>query len=138
MYYDQINDDQIWKWKVTVTAEMVDAVASTFSDYNPIHMDHDAAVNMGFKTRVFHGVGLVGLISSAIATELPGPGSILLKIDSSFSKPAYLDDELSLELSVIKKNKLNNSLKLTYIISNNESGRLAFGNASVLVPTKIV
>jgi acyl dehydratase len=96
MVFDQIADDASFEWSATVTASLIDSVAAAISDYNPIHMSHVNAVEAGFSTRVFHGVGSIGLISAAVADNLPGPDSILLKIDSSFLKPAYLGDDLSL------------------------------------------
>ena len=137
MYFDQITEGQTWKWEITITPKVIDDVAMVFSDYNPVHMEHDAAVNGGFETRIFHGVGLVGFISAGIANELPGPGSVLLKIHSSFVKPAYEGDDLSLELVVVKKYRSNSTVNLSYLILNARHERLAFCSASVLVPSKV-
>jgi len=134
MDFDQIADDASLEWNVSVTDVLIDDFAAAISDYNPIHMSHDNAVEAGFKTRLFHGAGLVGLISSAVANKLPGSGSILLKIDASYLKPAYLGDELVCTLSVDKLYKLNRTIRFSYLICNGDSEKLAQGNVTVMVP----
>ena len=131
--FDQIADDASLEWNVRVTDVLIDDFAAAISDYNPIHMMHDKAVEAGFKTRIFHGAGLVGLISSTVANKLPGPGSILLKIDASYLKPAYLGDELICTLSVDKIYKLKEIIRFSYLIRNRASEKLALGSVTVMV-----
>lgn len=133
MDLDQIADDASLEWNVSVTDALIDDFAAAISDYNTIHMSHDNAVEAGFKTRLFHGAGLLGLISSAVANKLPGSGSILLKIDANYLKPAYLGDELICTLSVDKIYKLKRVIRLSYAIRNGASEKLARGNATVMV-----
>ena len=54
-------------------AELVDAVG----DYNPIHSDPEYAASTPFKEPIAPGVFTAGLISAAIGTRLPGPGSLV-------------------------------------------------------------
>jgi 3-hydroxybutyryl-CoA dehydratase len=134
MNFDQIGDDEVLEWSVSVTTQLIDNFAGAIEDFNPIHISHDAAVSSGFQTRVFHGIGLVGLISSAVANKLPGAGSVLLKLDSSFLSPAYLGDNLSLRLAVEKKYKLNSTIRFSYLICNDNSKKIALGHVLVMVP----
>tara|TARA_B100000795_G_C22692482_1_gene396167 strand:- start:482 stop:898 length:417 start_codon:yes stop_codon:yes gene_type:complete len=134
MDFSQIEDDASLMWNVSVDAKLIDDLAAAISDYNPIHMSHGKAVEAGFKARLLHGAGLIGLVSSAVANKLPGPGSVILKIDASYLKPAYLGDELVCTLSVTKKYKLNNTIRFSYLILNKDSEKLALGNVTVMVP----
>ena len=138
MGFDEIADDAILEWNVAVTAELIDNFAAAISDYNPIHMSHQEAMQAGFKTRLLHGVGLVGLISTAVASKLPGAGSVLLKIDASYMKPAYLGSELVCTLSVAKKYRSNNTIRFSYLIRNHDLDKLALGSVTVMVPNSKV
>ena len=135
MGFDDIATDTVLEWNVTVTSELIDNFAAAISDFNPLHMSHEKAIQAGFETRLLHGVGLIGLISTAVATKLPGEGSILLKIDASFIKPAYLGSELVCSLKVAKKFKSNNTVRFSYLIRNDDLDKLALGSASVMVPS---
>tara|TARA_B100000768_G_scaffold157753_1_gene155996 strand:- start:1950 stop:2366 length:417 start_codon:yes stop_codon:yes gene_type:complete len=138
MGFDEIQDDTVLEWNVTVTSALIDDFASAISDYNPIHMSHAEAIKAGFKTRLLHGVGLMGLISSTVANKLPGAGSILLKIDATYLNPAYLGSELVCTLSVVKKYRSNNTIRFSYLIRNHDLDKLAFGNVTVMVPSSKV
>ena len=62
-----------------VTLEDIKKFADVSGDFNPVHLDEEFAKKTIFKNRIAHGFLTASFISTIIATELPGPGSIYLK-----------------------------------------------------------
>lgn len=62
----------------TFTREDVEAFARISGDDNPAHVDDDYVGITGRRGRVAHGMLKAGLISAAIGTGLPGPGTLYL------------------------------------------------------------
>lgn len=80
--------------------ESIDAFALATGDKNPIHIDRDTAVAAGFSDRIAHGMWTAGLISSVIATALPGPGSIYLTQNLSFKAPVLVGDRITVAVEI--------------------------------------
>lgn len=56
-------------------------------DDNPVHLDREAAVRMGFPGTIVHGMLAASLFSRLLGTELPGPGTIYLGQELRFRRP---------------------------------------------------
>ena len=82
-----------------ITAELVDAFADVSGDRSPIHMSEAEAEQRGFDTRVAHGVLLAALTSSIVGMDLPGPNSVLHRVEFSFHRPSYVGDRIAIELT---------------------------------------
>jgi 3-hydroxybutyryl-CoA dehydratase len=74
----------------------------------------------------------IGLISAVLGMEFPGPGTIYLKQDSKFLKPIFLDEEITIKITV--KEKIDEKSRLILITQiMKEDGTLAVdGEALVL------
>lgn len=83
-----------------VTAAMVEAFAEVSGDKNPIHLDEDYAKNTLFGKRIAHGILSASFISSVIANQLPGEGSIYLSQSLKFLAPVYLGDTITTTVTV--------------------------------------
>src|ERR1043166_3778047 len=66
--------------------------AGLTGDMNPVHMDHEHAAQSVFGERIAHGMLVAGLISAVLGTQLPGPNSIYLGQDLSFTAPLTLGE----------------------------------------------
>jgi 3-hydroxybutyryl-CoA dehydratase len=104
--------------KFIVKEEDVINFAKVSQDYNPIHLDDDYAKNTIFKKRIVHGMLLGSYISSVIANEFPGEGSIYLQQNLNFKNPCYIDDEVEIIVELIKKE--NEKYKLSTKVVNKE------------------
>lgn len=104
--------------KFIVKEEDVINFAKVSQDYNPIHLDDDYAKNTTFKKRIVHGMLLGSYISSVIANEFPGEGSIYLQQNLNFKNPCYIDDEVEIIVELIKKE--NEKYKLSTKVVNKE------------------
>jgi 3-hydroxybutyryl-CoA dehydratase len=74
--------------------------AHACGDRNPVHLDEQYARATQFGGRIVHGMLSASVISAAIASRLPGPGSIYLSQDLKFVRPVRLGDTVVAAVSV--------------------------------------
>lgn len=84
----------------TVTEALLEHFAEATGDRNPIHFDEDYAAATRFRGRIAHGLLVGGVISSLLANELPGPGTVYLGQELSFRAPVRIGDEVHCEVEV--------------------------------------
>lgn len=87
-----------------VTDKMVRQFAEMSGDNNPIHLDDQYASTTIFKKRIAHGM-ILGALVSRFLNEHIGSGGIYLAQTLKFSKPVFIDDEITFELEVVKVHK---------------------------------
>ncbi|NLC08400.1 MAG: MaoC family dehydratase [Gammaproteobacteria bacterium] len=133
--YDQLEVGQRATVERTITEHDLLMFAAVSGDRNPVHLDETFAATSVFKERIAHGMLSGALISAAIALELPGPGSIYLGQQLSFTRPVKLGDQLSIELEVLEKLPKNRVRIATNVL--NQAGKTVVqGEALVLAPTE--
>ena len=76
-----------------ITLEDIKKFADVSGDFNPVHLEEEFAKKTIFKGRIAHGFLTASFISTIIATELPGPGSIYLKQSLKFLAPVYINEK---------------------------------------------
>ncbi|HQQ63018.1 MAG TPA: MaoC family dehydratase [Pseudomonadales bacterium] len=91
------------QYSKTLTERDLQLFAETSGDYNPVHLDSEYAATTAFGERIAHGMWSGALISAAIATTLPGPGTVYRSQTLKFSKPVKLGDVITITLTVIDK-----------------------------------
>lgn len=132
MKYEDIRLNQTYEVKRKITSEMVETFAQITGDKNPVHLDEEYASKTIFKRRIAHGILSVGLISAVLGMEFPGPGTIYLRQDAKFLKPIYLNEEITIKITVKEKIVEKSRLMLTTQIFK-ENGDIAVdGEALVL------
>lgn len=117
-----------------IDAEMVEAFARLTGDTNPVHLDEDFAASTRFGRRIAHGMLLGGLISSVLANELPGRGTIYLSQTLSFKQPVFIGDTVTVTVTVLERNSHKPILSLQTICTNQHDTIVADGVATVLAP----
>lgn len=85
--------------EVQITDKMVRQFAEMSGDYNPIHLDDEYAKSTRFGRRIAHGMIMGALISRALNEKI-GTGGIYLGQNLKFVNPVYIDDIVTLELTV--------------------------------------
>jgi len=90
-------------------------------DNNPIHLNDKYAKNSIFGKPIVHGMLCSGLISSVLAGELPGDGTIYLGQELKFIAPVFHGDLLVAEVEIedIIVDKKHIILKTTVRKENN-------------------
>src|SRR6478735_10746123 len=101
--FDEIAVGDSRQYSKTLTRDDVVLFARTSGDINPVHLDETYAKTTEFGECIGHGMWSGALISAAIATTLPGPGSIYRSQTLKFSKPVKLGDTITITLTVMDK-----------------------------------
>lgn len=101
--FEQIETGMQRQYSKTLTERDLQLFAETSGDCNPVHLDANYAATTAFGERIAHGMWSGALISAAIATTLPGPGSVYRSQTLKFSKPVKLGDTITITLTVTDK-----------------------------------
>ena len=117
----------------TVTEADVVLFAGISGDSNPVHMNELYAARTMFKGRIVHGMLSASFISTAIASKLPGPGSIYLSQSLKFRAPVRAGDTVEAQITVTEIIPDKNRVALKTICS--VGGKVVIeGDAVVMVP----
>ncbi|MFG1489309.1 MaoC/PaaZ C-terminal domain-containing protein, partial [Oceanospirillum sp. HFRX-1_2] len=76
--YDEIQVGDTATLERALTEKELVLFAAVSGDVNPVHLDADFAKTTMFGEQIAHGMWSGSLISAALATVLPGPGTIYL------------------------------------------------------------
>ena len=132
MRYDELALGQSAEYSKTVTDEDVRLFARITGDFNPVHVDEEAAAKTRFGGRIAHGMLSAGLVSAAIANRLPGPGSIYLGQTLRFTAPVRLDDTITVRLTITELLS-KKRVKLSTVCQNQKGETVLEGEATILM-----
>lgn len=114
-----------------MSEEKVNKFADVTGDRNPVHIDEEYAKSTIFKQRICHGMLVSSCISSAIANDLPGPGTIYLSQTLSFKHPVFLEDTVTVNLEVAKIREDKNIMTIKTTCKNQNNVLVIDGEAVV-------
>jgi 3-hydroxybutyryl-CoA dehydratase len=118
----------------TITEEDVRAFAELTGDRNPVHLDEEYASTTRFGRRIAHGMLGASLISTVLASELPGRGSVYLSQTLRFTAPVFLGDTVTARVTVTHVREDKPVVTLETVCTNERGERVVEGEAVVLVP----
>ena len=116
-----------------ITDEMIHSFAELTGDTNPVHLDDVYAASTRFGRRIAHGMIPAGLISAALANDLPGPGTVYLSQTLQFKAPVYPGDTITTTVEVKTVRPDKPIATLVTICTNQEQKIVLEGEAVVLV-----
>lgn len=117
----------------TITDEMIRAFADLTGDTNPVHLDDSYASATRFGRRIAHGMIAAGLISAALANDLPGPGTVYLSQTLQFRAPVYPGDTITTAVEVKNVRPDKPIVTLSTVCKNQNDMVVLEGEAVVLV-----
>ena|SRR5687768_2980559 len=132
MRYEDISVGQTADYSRTVTESDVMMFANVTGDFNPVHIDAEAAAKSRFGGRIAHGMLSAGYISATIAGHLPGPGSIYLGQTLKFTAPVRFGDTVTTTVEVLELLS-KNRVRLSTTCRNQDGQTVLEGEATVLV-----
>jgi len=132
MRYDELTVGQTAEYQRVVSDEAVRAFAQITGDFNPVHLDDQAASRTRFGGRIAHGMLSAGLVSAAIANELPGAGSIYLAQTLRFTAPVRIGDTVTVSLTVLELLS-RKRVRLSTVCKNQNGETVLDGEATILV-----
>ncbi|WP_250658398.1 MaoC/PaaZ C-terminal domain-containing protein [Alkalimarinus coralli] len=133
--YDELNVGDSATYTRTLTEEELVLFAAVSGDVNPVHLDKEYASKSLFKERIAHGMWSGALISAALATVIPGPGTVYLEQSLNFKRPVKLEDTLTVKLTVLRKEERNRVVFECEVI-NQDSDMVVTGEAKVIAPAE--
>lgn len=120
----------------TVTDEDIQLFAYLSGDINPLHLDEDYAKTTQFGERIAHGMFVSILVTTAVATKLPGPGSIYRGQEMKFQRPVKIGDTITAELTIIEKKKRGNLIKIDCEMKNQRGETVFTGVSTAVAPSE--
>lgn len=119
----------------TISESDVYLFAGVTGDFNPAHLNAQAAAHTMFKERIAHGMLSAGLISAVLGMQLPGPGAIYLSQTLKFLAPVMFGDTITARAEVTERNVDRNriTLKTTCV---NQTGKVVVDGEAVIMPPK--
>ncbi len=131
---DQLSLGQSASFSKTITEHDIYTFAGLTGDFNPAHINEEYAAHTHFKGRIAHGLLSAGLISTAIAMQLPGPGSIYLGQTLKFTAPVRIGDTITATVTITELDPEKNRAKLHTVCTNQDGAVVICGEASVMPP----
>lgn len=135
--YSELKIGDIGYIEKTITESDVYMYAGITGDFSWLHVNQKRAEQGHFKTRIVHGMLLVGLISTVVGNEMPGAGTIYETQEIQFLKPCYINDTIRAQTEVIELLPLGR-VKLRTSCYNQFNEIIVDGTAIAIPPRKHV
>ncbi|TVO78713.1 MaoC/PaaZ C-terminal domain-containing protein [Sedimenticola selenatireducens] len=136
--YNELEIGMTADFSKTLTQDDLILFAKISGDVNPVHLDDEFAKETLFKGRIGHGMWTGSVISAAVATVLPGPGTIYLEQNLQFRRPVRPGDEITVTLTVTGKQDEKKHVSLDCKVVNQDGALVAKGDARVIAPDQKV
>jgi acyl dehydratase len=114
-----------------VAARDIELFTELTGDRNPLHYDEELASRSRFGGLIVQGGVTSGLLNAVVAEDLPGPGSVFLHVDWSFTAPVRPGDEITAEVEVLEARRDRSIVKLRTTITNQHGTVVLDGSALV-------
>lgn len=119
----------------TITETDVYIYAGITGDFSWLHVNETRAQQGHFKTRIVHGMLLLGLISNVVGNEMPGAGTVYENQSIRFLKPCYINDTIKAQTEVVDLLPYGR-VKLKTTCTNHNGDTILDGDAIVVPPRR--
>lgn len=133
--YDQISLGQTASFTKTLSESDVYLFAGITGDLNPAHVDAVSAANGMFKQRIAHGMLSGSFISTVLAMQLPGPGTIYVSQELQFRAPVFIGDTVTARVEAFEKLEPRKWVKFRTTVTNQDGKLVVDGVATVIPPS---
>ena len=118
----------------TVTADDVRRYAEVTGDFNPVHVDAEAAARSRFGGLIAHGMLSAGYVSAVLGLDLPGPGAIYVAQTLKFTRPVKPGDTITARVEVLEVIAARRRVRLATTCRNQHGEAVLEGEATILMP----
>lgn len=122
---------QVFRDGFTADRELVEAFADFSQDFNPVHVDAEAARDYGYSKPFAHGAILSAVLSRIIGMKVPGPGAVWMNQNMEWIKPVYLGDKIEVEVTIAKYSQGAGIFELEIVTRNQKGDIVMEGKAKV-------
>lgn len=119
----------------TVTETDIYLFAGITGDMNPAHVDAVSAASGMFKQRIAHGMLSASFISTVLAMQLPGPGTIYAGQNLQFRAPVLIGDTVTARVECTEKLDARGWAKFKTTVTNQDGKLVVDGEATVIPPS---
>ncbi len=132
--YDELKVNDSAYVEKTITETDVYMYAGITGDFSWLHVNEVRARQGHFKTRIVHGMLLVGLISNVVGNQLPGSGTIYEAQNLRFIGPCFINDTIRAKTEVIELMPAGRvKLRTT---CHNQHGELILDGEAIAIPPR--
>ena len=117
----------------TITEADIVLFAGASGDNNAVHINEEFAQTTPFKGRIAHGMLTASVISAAIASRLPGPGTIYLGQNLRFKAPVRPGDTVHATVTV--KEVMPEKRRVTLNTVCTVAGKVVIDGEALVMPT---
>jgi acyl dehydratase len=114
-----------------VTSRDIELFTELTGDRNPLHYDAERASRSRFGGIIVQGGVTTGLLNAIVAEDLPGPGSVFLRVEWDFRAPVRPGDEITAEVEVLESRTDKPITRLRTTITNQAGTTVLDGEALV-------
>jgi len=115
----------------TVEARDIELFTLMTGDRNPLHYDEERARRTRFGGIIVQGGVSSGLLNAVVAEDLPGPGSVFLRVGWDFRAPVRPGDTITAEVEVLEVHATKPVTRLRTTITNQDGVVVLDGDAHV-------
>ncbi len=119
-----------------VSEKDIELFAYISGDINPLHLNEEYAKTTQFGGRIAHGLFCALMLTTAVATKLPGPGSVYRGQEMKFHRPVRIGDTLTATLVIVEKKKRGHLIKIECAITNQNGETVFSGLSTAIAPTE--
>ena len=116
-----------------VTDELIRKFADVSGDYNPIHLDDEAAKKTRFGRRIAHGMLSGAFISAVLGNEFSERRIVYLSQTLKFTSPVFIGDIVTAAATVTNIREDKPVITLETICTNQNGETLVKGEAAVMI-----
>ena len=133
--YDSIKIGDSSSFSKTLSETDIYLFAGITGDLNPAHVNAVAAAEGMFKQRIAHGMLTASFISTVLAMQLPGPGTIYVSQEAQFRAPVFIGDTVTATVECVEKMEERKWVKFRTQVKN-QDGKLVVDGHAVVIPPK--
>jgi acyl dehydratase len=115
----------------TVSRRDIELFTELTGDRNPLHYDEELAGSTRFGGLIVQGGVTSGLLNAVVAEDLPGPGSVFLRVSWNFLAPVRPGDEITAEVEVLELHATKPIARIRTTITNADGVVVLDGDAHV-------
>ena len=132
--FDEMEIGETAQLRRLITPDDLYVFAVASGNHNPMHLSDTDIDGDGRQERVAPGMFLGSLISAALGTQLPGPGTLYQCQTLDFRARAHAGEEVVVEVRVLEKRSDGIVRLSTTIRRAADAGLIVSGEADVLAP----
>ena len=115
----------------TVEARDIELFTAMTGDRNPLHYDEGLAGRSRFGGIIVQGGVTSGLLNAVVAEDMPGPGTVFLRVGWDFRAPVRPGDVITAEVEVLEVHATKPVARLRTTITNQDGVVVLDGDAHV-------